>query len=39
MTKEDIPYESDQFVLSQLLAAPMLQFKEDIEDICESAGK
>ena len=42
MTKvdpEDMPYESEQFVLSQLLAAPLLNFKEDIEDICDSADK
>lgn len=39
MTKEEIPYESEQFILSQLLAAPLLQFKEDIEDITDSADK
>lgn len=39
MTKEDIPYDSEQFILSQLLAAPLLQFKEDIEDITDSADK
>lgn len=39
MTKEEIPYDSEQFVLSQLLQAPLLQFKEDIEDITDSADK
>jgi len=39
MTGEDIPYHSETFILSQLLEAPMLQFKEDIEDITDSADK
>jgi dynein heavy chain len=39
MTGEDIPYQSETFILSQLLEAPMLQFKEDIEDITDSADK
>ena len=39
MTKEDIPFDSEQFILSQLLAAPLLNFKEDIEDITDSADK
>jgi dynein heavy chain len=30
MTKEEIPYESEQFVLSNLLDAPLLQLKEYI---------
>jgi len=36
---DDMPYDSEQFLLSQLLAAPLLDFKEDIEDICDSADK
>jgi dynein heavy chain len=39
MCKSDIPYDSEQFILSQLLEAPLLQFKEDIEDIADSADK
>ena len=39
MTKEEIPYDSEQFILQQLLNAPLLQFKEDIEDITDSADK
>ena len=38
MTKEEIPYQSESFTLSQLLKANLLQFKEDIEDITDSAG-
>jgi len=39
MTKEEIPYASETFTLSQLLQAPLLNFKEDIEDITDSADK
>lgn len=39
MTKEDIPYQSESFSLSQLLKANLLAFKEDIEDITDSADK
>ena len=39
MTKEDIPYSSETFTLSQLLKANLLAFKDDIEDITESADK
>jgi len=39
MAKTEIPYESDSFILSELLAAPLLNFKEDIEDITDSADK
>jgi dynein heavy chain len=39
MTGEEIPYESETFTLAQLLEAPLLQFKEDIEDITDSADK
>ena len=39
MTKEDIPYASETFSFSQLLKANLLQFKEDIEDIADSADK
>jgi dynein heavy chain len=39
MTKTEIPYDSEQFILSQLMCAPLLQFKEDIEDITDSADK
>ena len=39
MTKEDIPYASETFTLSQLLKANLLGFKDDIEDITDSADK
>jgi len=39
ISKFDIPYSEDGFMLSHLLAAPLLQFKEDIEDITDSADK
>lgn len=39
MTKEEIPYQSETFSLSQLLKANLLSFKEDIEDITDSADK
>jgi dynein heavy chain len=39
MTGCEIPYDSDTFILSQLLEAPLLKFKEDIEDIADSADK
>jgi len=39
MTKEEIPYTSETFTLDQLLKAPLLQFKDDIEDITDSADK
>jgi len=39
MAKTEIPYDSDSFILSELLAAPLLNFKEDIEDITDSADK
>jgi len=39
MTKEPIPYDSETFTLSQLLAAPLLNHKDDIEDITDSADK
>ena len=38
-TKEDIPYSSESFTLSQLLKAPLLKFKDEIEDITDSADK
>ena len=39
MTDCEIPYDSDTFSLSQLLAAPLLKHKDDIEDIADSADK
>jgi dynein heavy chain len=39
LTKEEIPYQSESFSLSQLLKANLLGFKEDIEDITDSADK
>jgi dynein heavy chain, axonemal len=35
MAKTQIPYDSEEFSLSQLLEAPLLQFKDDIEDITD----
>jgi dynein heavy chain len=39
MTGCDIPYESDTFTLAQLLQAPLLKYKDEVEDIADSAGK
>jgi len=39
MTGCTIPYDSDTFYLAQLLEAPLLKFKDDIEDIADSADK
>jgi len=39
MTKVQIPYDDEGFTLAQLLEAPLLQFKDDIEDITDSADK
>jgi len=39
LTKEEIPYNSESFTLQQLLKANLLGFKEDIEDIADSADK
>jgi len=39
MCKVEIPFDSEGFNLEQLLKAPLLDFKEDIEDITDSAGK
>lgn len=39
MTKVTIPYDDEGFTLAQLLQAPLLQFKDDIEDITDSADK
>lgn len=39
MTKEDIPYNSETFTLSQLLKANLLAFKDEVEDIADSADK
>jgi len=39
MTNCEIPYDSDTFTLSELLKAPLLKFKDEIEDIAESADK
>jgi dynein heavy chain len=39
MTKVKIPYDDEGFTLAQLLQAPLLQFKDDIEDITDSADK
>lgn len=39
LTKEDIPYTSENFSLSQLLKANILGYKEDVADITESADK
>lgn len=39
ITKEDIPYKEETFNFEQLMAAPLLKFKDDIEDITERADK
>jgi len=39
ITKTEIPYNSESFTFAQLLSAPLLQYREDIEDITDSADK
>ena len=39
ITKEDIPYEEETFNFDQLMQAPLLKFKDDIDDISERADK
>jgi dynein heavy chain len=39
LTGKEIPYDSETFTLKQLLDANLLEVREDIEDIADSAGK
>jgi dynein heavy chain len=39
ITKEDIPYQEESFNFEQLMAAPLLKFKDDVDDISERADK
>ena len=39
LVKQDIPYTSETFNLSQLFKCPLLSFKEEIEEITDSADK
>ena len=39
ITKEEIPYEEETFNFEQLMQAPLLKFKDDVEDIAERADK
>jgi dynein heavy chain len=39
LTGVSIPYESESFILQELLAAPLLKYNEDILDIADSADK
>jgi hypothetical protein len=39
MTKEEIPYDQESFSLNQLLKANLLNFKDEVEDIADSADK
>ena len=39
ITKTEIPYNSESFTFAQLLSAPLLQYREDIEDITDSDDK
>ncbi|GCC35016.1 hypothetical protein chiPu_0013494 [Chiloscyllium punctatum] len=39
VTGHTFDVESDQFTLKNITEAPLLKYKEDIEDICISAGK
>ncbi|XP_072364820.1 dynein axonemal heavy chain 5 [Scyliorhinus torazame] len=39
VTGHTFDVESDQFCLKNITEAPLLKYKEDIEDICISAGK
>ena len=39
LVKEEIPYQSETFTLQQLFKCPLLQFRDEIEEITESADK
>jgi len=39
LVKQDIPYASETFTLQQLFKCPLLQSREEIEEITESADK
>ena len=39
LTGKELPIESDTFKLSELIAANLHEFKDEISDICESADK
>lgn len=39
VTKHQFDVENESFTLRGIMEAPLLQFKEDIEDICIAAGK
>jgi dynein heavy chain len=39
LTGKEIPYDSETFTLSDLLAADLLSVQEDVEDIADSALK
>jgi dynein heavy chain len=39
LVKQEIPYQSETFNLSQLFKCPLLSFKEEIEEITDSADK
>lgn len=38
-TNTNLRYDNDLFKLSEVLAAPLLEQKEEIEDICDGADK
>jgi dynein heavy chain len=39
LMKMEIPYESESFTLQQFFKCPLLKFREEIEEITESADK
>lgn len=39
LTSHPFDVESDTFLLKNIMEAPLLQFKDDIEDVCIAAGK
>ncbi|CAN0142261.1 unnamed protein product, partial [Pylaiella littoralis] len=39
IAETDFPYERENFSLADIMDSPILQFKDDVEEICEGADK